>query len=158
MMTNSTSQQQQKLDTYLRFQLAADTQALMPMNQMQEVVLIPLERITPMPNMPPHVLGLLNQRSRVFWVLDLSAMLGFDPIDVELREYNLVIIRANHISMGLVVQRVYGVTRLATETIQSPIGIVPPAMTPYLKGCVLQPRAGILLVLEPSALINSPIF
>ena len=144
----------QSSEVYLKLQIDPSTQAVIPMTQAQEVVVIPRERITPIPNMPPEVMGLLNQRSRVFWVIDLPRLLNLSPLEPDLNAYNLAIVRANDIPLGLVVQQIQGVIRVSETLIQSPIGNVSPHLAPYLRGCILQPHNGIVLVLDALALIN----
>lgn len=150
---------QEKLESYLKLQLDPKTQGVISMKQMQEVLLIPAERITPIPNLPACVVGLLNQRSRVFWLIDLANLLGLSPLEPEIREYNVAIIKAGGISMGLVVRKVQGVIRFSEESIESPIGTVLAGVVPYLRGCILQPQdTRYVLVLDAAAIIHAPIF
>ncbi len=144
-------------DAYIRFQLEPKTPAVMSMAHTQEVVVIPIGRITPMPNMPSCMLGLLNWRSRVFWVIDLAAMLKLQPLNTNVQHYNMAIIRVGQVPLGLVVQEVKGVMRLTADCIQSPLGFVSTSLAPYLHGCVLQQK-DILLVLNAEAIVHSPLF
>ncbi len=141
---------------YLQLQLETETLAVVPMQNTQEVLTVASRRITVMPNMPHYILGLLNQRSRVIWVVDLSQMLGKQGIDRNLQQYQMAIIRVGNLPLGLVVPRIIGVTRLLIETIQSPLGNVASGLVPYLQGCCLQ-KDKVLLVLDAEAIINSPL-
>ncbi len=143
-------------DPYLRLQLDRQTQAVLPMEDTQEVLVVPVGRIMPMPNMPACVLGLLNQRSRVFWVIDLPQMLELQPLDTEVQQYNLAIVRVGNIPLGLVVEKVKGEMRFTADLMQSPIGTVAPGLIPYLRGCLLQ-KTEVLLVLDAEAIVRSPI-
>lgn len=144
-------------DAYIRFQLEPNTPAALSMAHTQEVVVIPTGRITPMPNMPPCMLGLLNWRSRVFWVIDLAGMLKLQPINTNVQQYNMAIVRVGQVPLGLVVQEVKGVMRFTSDRIQSPLGFVSAGLAPYLHGCVLQQK-DVLLVLNAEAIVHSPIF
>lgn len=141
-------------EAYLRLQLDAQTQAVLPMQQIQEVLVVPAERLTPIPNMPEWVLGLLNQRSRVFWAIDLPCLLALSPPVQQAQEYNIAIARSGNTPLGLVVQKVQGAIRLSEAAIQSPVGNVAPGLVPYLRGCVLQ-QSEILLVLDAEAIVHS---
>jgi positive phototaxis protein PixI len=143
-------------DTYLKFKFGQQTPAALSMNRAQEVVVLPVERLTPMPNMPAHVMGLLNRRSRVLWVVDLARMLGLPGIETNTQHYNIVIISNGSATFGLIVQAIEGVVRLTTECIQSPLGQVSSGLVPYLRGCVLQEQE-ILLVLDAEAIMRSPL-
>ena len=143
-------------DTYLRFQVEQQTPAILSMEHTQEVLIVPFGRITPMPNMPECVLGLLNRRNRVLWVIDLAQMLKLQPLDTTARQYHMVIIRVGQNPLGLVVQEVKGVTRFTPDCIQSPLGLVTSGLIPYVNGCILQQNE-ILLVLNAQAIVHSPI-
>ena len=143
-------------DAYLRLQLNHQTPAVVAMEHTQEVLVVPAGRITPMPNMPACVLGLLNQRSRVLWVVDLPQMLDLQAFDRDVQQYNIAIVRVGSIPLGLVVQEVKGVMRLTAASLQSPIGTVAPGLIPYLRGCILQ-QTEVLLVLDAEAIVHSPV-
>lgn len=143
-------------DTYLRFQLEQQTPAILSMEYAQEVLIVPVGRITPMPNMPKCVLGLLNRRNRVLWVVDLAQMLKLQPLDTNTQQYNMAIIRVGKVPLGLVVQEIKGVTRFTSDCIQSPSGLVTSNLMPYIDGCILQNKE-IFLVLNAEAILHSPI-
>ncbi len=155
----------------LSFQLNEQTPALFSMQQVQEVIVLPAQQITPMPNMPPCVLGLSTRRSRVMWLGDLSHMLLSTPLPQNLRSYNVVIIRVaqtlgqqntllatahNQALLGLLVPTMKGVIRFSPELIQTPKGHFAPSLMPCLRGCLLQQNE-MLLVLDAEAIARSPI-
>lgn len=150
-------QQHKKLeDAYIAFQLAQQTPAVLAMEHAQEVLVVPVGRVTPMPNKPECVLGLLNRHSRVFWVINLAQMLKLQPLDTSTQQYTIVIVRVGQVPLGLVVQEVKGVTRFQPDFIQSPEGLVGANIIPYLHGCILQDQER-FLVLNTTAIVNSPI-
>lgn len=139
---------------YLRLQLDPQTRAVLPMQLAREVTVIPTSRLTAIPNMPQPVLGLLNQRSRIFWVVDLPQLLGMTPLNVNLQQYNLAIMQVGNIPIGLAMPKIEGVIRIEADQIQSPVGTVPAPLIPYLQGCILQDQ-DILLMLDPEGIVNS---
>lgn len=141
-------------EKYLKFHLEQQTPAILAMEYVQEVLILPYRRITPMPNMPECVLGLLNRRSRVLWVLDLAQLLGLQPISPSVQYNNVVIIKARQITLGLLVQEVKGVTYFAPNLMQAPTELITSALIPYLHGCVVQEET--LLVLSAEAIVFSP--
>lgn len=143
-------------DAYLKFQLAPGNSALLDMKQVQEVLLLPLQRLTPLPNMPPHILGLMNRRSRVIWVIDLPQMLNLPNLDSNRRQHSLVLLRVADITLGLAVQQIEGIVWLSPDRTQSAPTNVTPAMVAYLRGCVLE-KQDLLLVLDGAAIAQSAI-
>lgn len=154
LLPNKPLQAKTQGDAYLKFLLRQQTPAVLSMSRAQEVIVLPLTRLTPMPNMPPHILGLLNRRSKVLWVMDLAQMLGLPGAETNVQQYSIVIIRNDAGSLGLVVETVEGVVRLVPDSIQSPHSQVSPSLIPYLRGCTLQERE-ILLVLDAEAIMRS---
>jgi twitching motility protein PilI len=143
-------------DAYLKFQLDRQTPAILSMEYAQEVVVIPGERITPIPNMPKCVLGLVNRHNKVLWVINLAEILDLQPLDTKGQNYHIVIIRVGQILLGLVVQEVKGITRFTPDCIQPQIGFATPRLAPYLNGCVFQ-QEEVLLLLNAEAIVHSPI-
>jgi positive phototaxis protein PixI len=143
-------------DAYLKFRLGQQTPAVFSMKHVQEALILPVHRLTPMPNMPACMLGLMNRRSRVMWVIDLAQLLGLPVLDTSTRQYSLVIVRVGSIPLGLGVQKVEGVAWLTAESVQPPPGQAPSSLLPYLRGCVVQQKE-ILLVLNAEAVVQSSV-
>jgi positive phototaxis protein PixI len=150
-------------DPYLKFHINSQTPIVFSMRHVQEALILPSRRLTPMPNMPPCMVGLMNRRSRVLWVVDLAQLLGLSTSHSLMQQYNfqynLVIVQVGLVPLGLVVQQVEGITWIQSDAIQSPIGQVSSALIPYLRGCILQQqeqRQEIVLVLDAEAIVQSP--
>jgi twitching motility protein PilI len=143
-------------EAYLKFLLDPQTPIVLPMKQVQEVLVLSANRLTPMPNMPACIIGLMNRRSRVLWVADLTRLLGTPALDLNTQQHSLVIIRPGTISLGVVVQRVEGMVWMTPDQIQPPPSHVPASLLTYLKGCVLQDQE-IWFVLDAPSLLQSPV-
>lgn len=139
---------------YLKLQINAETQIALPMEHTQEVLTVDVGRITPIPNMAKNIIGLINQRNKVFWVADLSLMLGLSSVTQEKQQYNVAIIRVENVPLGLVIEEIKGVIRIPENMIQSPVGVVSPHLTSYLRGCFMSTE-GMLLILDPNSIINN---
>jgi positive phototaxis protein PixI len=136
---------------YLCMQLAPQTLALIDMGYAQEVLIMSSERLTMMPNMPDHVLGLISHRSLVFWVIDLPQLLGLTPLNTGSPEYHLAVLRVHDSYVGLATMQTQGVKRWAEGEIQSPVGNISPELERYLQGCILQ-KDDTYLVLDAEAI------
>lgn len=160
-------------DPYLRCQLTPEVNALLSMAYVQESLLVPGEQITPIPNMPPFAIGLMNSRDRVFFAIDLAQQLGLSSPLVYARQYHTIVIRVSQflsqpsvsdreLLLGLVVNRVQGITRVISDEMRSrsgaahsPQGDFPPSLTPYIRGFVLE-KDQQLLVLDTGAIATAP--
>lgn len=144
-------------EQFLRLQLNDSAQALLRLGAVSEVLSVPIERITPIPYMPEFTLGLLNQRSRIIWVVDLPQMLDLKAFELNRQLLNVAIIKSGKSSLALVVDEIKNVARYPNEAIQSPVGEVKAGLVPYLQGRIIEAEE-VLWVLEPSSIINSPLF
>lgn len=141
-------------DIYVKVQLDKYTSAILSMDYVQEVLIVPISRISPMPNMPDCILGLLNRHNRVLWVIDLAQVMNLS-LDTNAQQYHIVIILVNQVSLALVVQEVKGVIRFTPDCIQSSIEQACSDITDYIHGWVVQAQET-LMVLNAEAIAHSP--
>ena len=141
-------------DIYVKVQLDKYTSAILSMDYVQEVLIVPISRISPMPNMPQCILGLLNRHNRVLWVIDLAQVLNLS-LDTNAQQYHIVIILVNQVSLALVVQEVKGVIRFTPDCIQSSIEQACSDITDYIHGWAVQAQET-LMVLNAEAIAHSP--
>ncbi|HLP90482.1 MAG TPA: chemotaxis protein CheW [Nostocaceae cyanobacterium] len=145
------------IDSYLKFQLNQQTHAVLSVKYTQEAMIVPVAAVTAMPNMTTCILGLMNWRSRVIWVVDLPKMFNLECLDHRLRQYNVIVTKVESQLLGLVVPEIKGTTKFLDEDIRSPVGQVASSLIPYLCGCVIQ-KEEVLLVLDAPNIIKSSIF
>ena len=145
-----------KEDSYLKFQLNQQTGAVLSISHTQEAIVIPVTSVTAIPNMPPCILGLMNWRSHIIWVVDLPKMFNLESLDYRLRQYNIIIIQIKSMIVGVVVQEIQGTTKFTVDDICSPVGQVASSLVPYLCGCIVQ-QEEILLVLDAVHILQSEI-
>ncbi|BAC08122.1 chemotaxis protein CheW [Thermosynechococcus vestitus] len=120
---------------YLRLVVHEQCTALLPMTEIQQVLVLPPQQLTAIPNMPAIVMGLLNVRNRIVWVLDLAHLFNLEPLDAEMPLVTIALLDTPKGYLGLALKEVRGIARLPEGAIQSPVGTVSAALVPYLKGC-----------------------
>ncbi|NJP11321.1 MAG: purine-binding chemotaxis protein CheW [Leptolyngbyaceae cyanobacterium RU_5_1] len=143
-------------DAHLRFQLTGDVYAVLAMQQVQEVLVLPAHRLTSMPNMPACVLGLMNRRSHVFWVVDLAQLLGIPGPSTNRQQYNIIIIRVGQVSLAVTVHQVDGMSWLSSNEIQPPPSHLTSDMATYLRGYVVQNQQ-VFLVISAESIVQSAV-
>ncbi|AFY94652.1 chemotaxis signal transduction protein [Chamaesiphon minutus PCC 6605] len=63
----------------LKSEETSDLSASRPQRQqVTELLNIPLDRVVPMPHLPPTVMGVYNWRGEILWIVDLAKLLGLD--------------------------------------------------------------------------------
>jgi twitching motility protein PilI len=121
------------------------------MHYVQEASTIPLHRLTPIPNMPGCILGLMHRRSQVLWVVDLARFLGSTYSEASTQQYDIVILQVGQTTFAAAVHRIEGMAWLTTSQIQPPLPSIDPQLTHFVTGYVGQS----LLILDAEAIAQS---
>lgn len=154
-------------EQFLRFHLLPDTTALLPIQQMTEVLTIPRGQIVPIFQMPSWVMGAYNWRGEILWMVDLGHLVGLTPWHqqaIATSAYTAVVLQASSNSttsnnaksqmLGLVVNRVEDIEWCNSDWIQSPpSSSVTPELVPFLRGYWLKPNGEMLVLLDGNAII-----
>lgn len=121
-------------ELHLRFYVTSGNEFALPATGIREVISPSPDRITPVPNVSPLLLGTLNVRGRVVWVADLGQFLG-DPtaLNTDRPEVPVIAVEDQDIMLGLAVDRIVGMDWLDIEEIQMPTN-VPDSVAPFLRG------------------------
>jgi positive phototaxis protein PixI len=143
-------------DGYLKFQLNQQTGGVLSIAHTQEAIVVPVTSVTAIPNMPACILGLMNWRSHIIWIVDLPKMFNLECLDHRLHQYNIIVIQIESMILGLVIQEIKGTIKFFADDIRSPIGQVSSSLVPYLCGCIVQ-QEEILLVLDAVHILKSAI-
>lgn len=169
---------------YLRFQLPVPERhqplsAVMLMGCIQEVLSLPVQRLSPIPNMPVGILGLMNRGNRIFWLVDLGQLLGVSGLEPRVQQHSVMILRSGSAAIGLAVQRVETMQWLGEEQLQpfepstfelSPLqtsqpqessipNLMPdlmPSLIPFVRGTAVS-ETQTDLVLDAQAILQAPI-
>ncbi len=137
---------------YLQFKLNRSTTAVLLVNFTEEVVVLPLAAITSIPNTSELILGLMNWRNRIIWVVDLPKILGLES-QSQMRQCNIIVIRHEAETIGLMVPEIKGTVRFDSGTIQSAQNQASDII-PYLNGCIAD-EDELNLVLNIQAILKS---
>lgn len=121
-------------ELHLRFYIASDLEFALPATGIQEVMELSPDRITPIPNASPLLLGTLNLRGRVIWVADLGQFLGeATPLNTDRAEIPVIAIEEQDTIVGLAVEKIGGMDWLDIQDLMPPSNL-PDSMTPFLRG------------------------
>jgi positive phototaxis protein PixI len=148
-------EEQKKLGAaYLRLRIGATATAAVSMQAARAVLVVNVDRLTPLPNMPSYVIGLLAHRSRVLWALDLAKILGYPPVDLRRSKVNIVLLEIDRQMVAFAVPEISGVLRFMPEEIISPLANFSSELVPYLQGW-LPYEGDTLLILSARALVTT---
>ncbi len=121
-------------ELHLRFYIPSGEEFALPAIGIRETLFQSPERITPIPNVSPLLLGTLNVRGRVIWVADLGQFLGDQvPLSTDRPELHVIAVEDQDTMLGLVVDSVVDMDWLSPETIQISRN-TPDSMAPFVRG------------------------
>lgn len=130
---------------YLTFQLGSEAYGL-EILRVQEIR--GYSAVTPIPNTPLELRGVMNLRGTVIPVVDLRRCLGLAPIEDE-RGTVIIVVALGHESVGLTVDAVSDVVSLAKTAIQPPPDLFASIDGGFITGIAkLDTRLIVLLDLE----------
>ena len=136
-------------EPFIIFELAGTTYAL-PSRLVQQMEMT--EHITPVPNAPPAVEGVVFSRGQVIPTVNLRARFGFDRIPIDLRT-RLIVVNINNRSVGLVVDSAREFVTIPFDAIQPPNEAISGLSGRYLEGiATLKDR--MILILNLDEVIN----
>ncbi|MGQ9524025.1 MAG: chemotaxis protein CheW [Armatimonadota bacterium] len=89
--------------------------------------------ITPVPRTPSFIRGVVNLRGKIIPVVDLRLKFGMDAVD-HTDETCIIVVQANGVQMGIVVDRVSEVLDIAEEEIEAVPSFGAEVDTAYILG------------------------
>lgn len=133
------------LNDYFHICLRQSVGVVLPLNSTAEVISVTLGEICPIPGIPPAVLGVVNQRGKLLWVMELSDLLGLDPSPKRLQSQDnltLVVLTASLANstvgqsrqLGCVVSSLKGIVSLDPAKIKPVSAKLFPTLGSFLSG------------------------
>jgi purine-binding chemotaxis protein CheW len=140
----------------LRFAVPSGNEFALPAAGVREVISVYLDRITPIPNASPFLMGTYNWRGQVIWVGDLGQFLGDAmTIDPNQNEVTVLIVEEQETMMGLAVAAVANTEWLDVDLLQAD-PTAPEPMRPYVTGAYTNLDRSQLRLLDRVAILRSP--
>jgi purine-binding chemotaxis protein CheW len=136
-------------EPYILFELAGTAYAVhSAVVQRMEMV----EHVTPVPNAPPFVDGVVFSRGRVVPAINLRVRFGFDraPYDLKTR---LIVVTHDDRAVGLIVDSAREFVTIAADAIQPPPDGLAGTSGNYLRG-IATVADRVILILDVAGVLN----
>jgi positive phototaxis protein PixI len=143
-------------EQFLSFRLTSTIQAMLPTQQLTEILNLSFNQIVPIPEMPPQMMGVCNWRGEVLWLVDVGYLLGAEPL-FELRRTGCkaIVVQYQGQALGLVVNQVNQMIWCDVAQVRAlPENQLTPELATCLQGYWLTPQQETLLVLDSDILID----
>jgi positive phototaxis protein PixI len=142
--------------------------------RVSELVNVPIDRVVPMPHLPPAVMGIYNWRGEILWIVDLAILLGLAISPRRYRSLQPMIIltgtgtnSANGAeapetqqqqTIGLVVDRINEIEWCERELIPADTSAIDSALSSWVRGLSVSATGEKFLVLDWQAAIDRASF
>lgn len=126
-----------------------------PLDQVAEFVEI--QDYTPLPGVKPWVIGVSNLRGKLLPVVDFAQFLG-GQLSVARRLQRIVVLDRQDTFVGLVVDAINGMRHFSNEAHEADTQEISPALRPFIQGFYRAADGAPILLLNPDALIENPLF
>ncbi|MEC4983769.1 MAG: chemotaxis protein CheW [Oscillatoria sp. PMC 1068.18] len=119
---------------HLRFFVPSGDEFALPAMGVREVIQQPPDRIAPIPNASPLLLGTINFRGQVIWVADLGQFLGENlALNTERPEIPVIAVEDQETILGLAIEAIGDIDWLDVDQLQMQSN-VPDSMAQFVKG------------------------
>lgn len=127
---------------YILFELASTTYGI-PSHQVQQMEMV--ERITPVPNAPPFVEGVVCSRGKMIPAVNLRVRFGLEKIAYNLRT-RLIVVNIAHRAIGLIADSAREFINIPHNIIQPPPEGICELSEKYLSGIAIWEERVILIL------------
>lgn len=144
---------------------------LVEIDRVVELISIPIERVVPMPHLPPAVKGVYNWRGEILWIVDLSGLLGIAATPQSYRNLQPTIVmskpateecsfpvaadRDRSQALGFIVGEIAEIEYYDADRIRSPLpDWIDPDLAKWLRGWWKSTSGEIFLILDVLAIFD----
>jgi purine-binding chemotaxis protein CheW len=139
-------------ESFILFELAG-TQYALRSRDIQQLEM--LSQVTPVPNAPEFVDGVVSVRGHVIPAVNLRARFGFPRKQADLRS-RLLVVKTNDREIGMVVDSAREFISIAPDSIQPPPEGVGGMSGKYLEG-IAHVGDRLVLILDAQQIIDAPV-
>jgi positive phototaxis protein PixI len=122
----------------LRFPLGSQDNALIPLEQITEILRVEITEILPVPEMPSCVLGICSWRGEMLWLVDFNDFTGYlSPLQSGQSSTSLLVmvVQVDNHAVGIGVSQVSDVELHDLQSLQSLVpGLFHSALLPLILG------------------------
>jgi len=122
------------------------------MSTVREV--LPPPKITFLPNVPTHVVGVYNLRGNIISLVDIQQILGLNSLGEKDTDM-VLLVESSDFLLSFVVERVLDFVEVENSKVQLPSENIPARMAYFVRGIFEADNMGQIYLLETERLLNS---
>ncbi len=149
-------------EKFLSFNLGIKDTAIIPLQQVTEILPVSLNEVCCVPQMPSCVIGIYNWRGEMLWLIDLEEMLGYLPYSYGssfVSKMMAIIVEKEGKSLGFLVRQIMDIEEFNLKQMKPPSPeLVPQDVAPFLQGYFINSSEKMIINLDAGAIIKSPLW
>jgi len=115
---------------------------------------LPPPKVTYLPNVPTHLIGVFNLRGNIISLVDIQQILGLNS--VENKETDMVLlVESSNFLISFVVEQVLDFVEVEKSKVQLPSADIPADMAYFVRGIFESNNMGQIYLLDTERLLNS---
>lgn len=142
---------------FLRFSLNAETEGLLSLEHLVEVIKVNPQEILPIPEVPEYLLGIANRRGEAVWIVDLLYLMGATHLSQRkpIPQVSMaILLQAEEQEIGLLVDRVRAIELYNSNNLQSfATQTLPPQILNFVEGYFIDEGGNTLTLLAVDNII-----
>jgi purine-binding chemotaxis protein CheW len=124
------------------------------MSKVREV--LPPPKVTLLPNVPTHVVGVYNLRGNIISLIDIQQILGLNSTGKKDTDMVLVV-ESSDFLISFVVEKVLDFVEVENSKVQLPSKNIPARMAYFIRGIYETDKMGQIYLFETEKLLNSSV-
>ena len=153
---------------FLRFYLEPETMIMLPINQVTEVLKIPLKKIVPIAQMPAWTMGVYNWRGEILWIADMGHLLGLSSWQeqgINHADATVIILSSpsgskaqglQRKSIGLIIKNVDDIEWCNPDEIKFDLpSTINRTLSSFVDGYWLNPEKGVIFIVDGKAIFRA---
>ncbi len=150
------------MQKFLIFNVGEQDKAVIPLNDVAEVMQVSLKEICGVPQMPDSVLGIYNWRGEMLWLVDLESMLGYEPRSQDAHGFSklmTVVVQNQGKSLGFLVNRLMDIEGIETVDMKPPSDeLFTSKILPFLQGYFISETEEMIMNLDVPSVLQAPMW
>jgi purine-binding chemotaxis protein CheW len=143
-------------DFYLRFFVESGEEFALPAMDIREVLSLAIDQVTPIPNISPVLMGVINFRGQVVWVADAGQFFleNAKSINTDRLELSVLVVECQELMVGFAIEQVKGMEWMGLEDLFTSVN-TPDSLVALLKGECPSENGKSVYILDSTAIVRS---
>jgi positive phototaxis protein PixI len=147
------------MQKFLIFNVGEQDKAVIPLDNVTEVMQVALNEICGVPQMPNCVLGIYNWRGTMLWLVDLELMLGYEPRSQDFygaSKMMTIVVQNQGKNLGILVNKLMDIEGIEADKVKPPSPeLFSSKVSPFLRGYFINDAEEMIMNLDVASVVQA---